>query len=176
MAGSNLLNITYGILLVGIALSAARNPNLLCLMLLLLLHKFIDVLALNPDAVAWFSQWPLGYFLIVTAGDLILFALVYQRKAISCRLGFVGLHAKFIRYPHEFLFMLLVALTLVQDVYVTAEVALFRAGVANYDLLYGYHSWEVVKRTIMALEILILFKLAYDHTRGRLLVEHHVKL
>jgi hypothetical protein len=176
MLGSNALNIIYGIFLVGIALTAARNPNLLCLMLLLLLHKFIDVLALNPDAVTWLGQWPVSYFAIVTLGDIILFTLIYQRNAISLKLGFVGMHTRFIRYPHEFIFMLLVAITLWQDIYVTVEVSLFRQGWLAYEALFGYHSWEYIKRTVMALEILILCKLAYDHYKGRLLVEHHVKL
>jgi len=176
MLGSHALNVIYGILLIGIALTAARNPNLLCLMLLLLFHKFIDVLALNPQTIEWISQWPSWYFVVVTIGDLILFSLIYQRNAISLRLGFVGLHTRFIRYPHEFVFMLLVAVTLLQDIYVASEVALYRTGWLDYESLFGYHSWETVKHTIMALEILILIKLAYDHFKGRLLVEHHVKL
>lgn len=170
------VNLLYGFCLIILFLSSAGNENIRFFTALLISHKFIDMLVITPNVVNAFASNPVLYFYLMALGDFLLLALLLSRKKLGYKLNFLGVHCRFIRYPHEFIFTLLVALSMLQAIYTGTEVMLYRFDIISYDSVYGYHSWQPVRRALMALAVLVLIKLNFDHLKGRLLIEHKLKL
>lgn len=170
------VNLLYGFCLIILFLSSAGNENIRFFTALLISHKFFDMLVITPNVVNAFGSSPVLYFYLMALGDLLLLALLLSRKKLGYKLHFLGVHCRFIRYPHEFIFTLLVAFSMLQAVYTGTEVMLYRLDTISYESVYGYHAWEHIRRALMALAVLILVKLNYDHLTGRLLIESKLKL
>lgn len=170
------INLLYGFCLIFLFLTTAGNENIRLFIALLISHKFIDMLVITPHLVSEFSSNPVLYFLIVAFGDMILLAILLSRKALGYKLQFLGVHCRFIRYPHEFIFILLVTLSTLQALYTGAEVFLYRIDLLSYENVYAYQGWEIIRRSLMSLAVLVLIKLSYDNHKGRLIVESKVDL
>lgn len=168
------VNLLYGTCLIVLYLSSAGNENIRFFTAILIGHKFIDMLIITPNVVASFASSPVLYFYLMAISDIFLLSLLVMRKSLGYKLKFLGVHCRFIRYPHEFIFMLLLLLSVIQALYTGTEVWLYRIDIISYNSVYGYHCWETVRRCLMGLAILVLIKLTYDHLKGRLLVEPRI--